>query len=941
MKVLLYNQFDARSVPNFEKLERFLEAGDFRSAEVKKVGENLFRARLDRSDRLLFSLYRHAGETYVLVLEHIPRHAYEKSRFLRRGVEIDESKLPEVSPPEPAEVEPLVYLNPAVPTFHVLDKVISFDDDQHDVLTAPPPFVVIGSAGSGKTALTLEKLKEFPGEVAYVTHSSYLVRNARELYFGAGYVNDAQEVSFLSFAEYLASLKVPDGRAVTSRDFAAWFARRRNTSKLKDAQQLFEEFRGVIAGSETEAPFLDREAYLRLGIKQSIFGPSERQQAYDLFEKYLEFLAGSGLYDPGILSTQYLELAEPRFDFLLVDEIQDVTVAELRLLLASLREPRNFILSGDANQIVHPNFFSWSKLKSFFHEREEEATPRQLVRVLNSNYRNSAEVTEVSNRILKLKTARFGSVDKESHYLATSHAARPGSVLLLPDAEAVTGELDAKTRLSTRFAVIVLKPEKRREAKARFSTPLVFSVEEAKGLEYDNIILYDFVSSEPARFREIARGVDRDEVAAQMPAFARGRDKSDKSLEIFKFYINALYVAVTRAVDSLYLVESEPDQPLFELLGLKLSTGPLELAEQDSSLESWRLEARKLELQGKQEQAEEIRSRVLKLGAVPWQVLTGAALEALERKALGGNGKSSKLELFEYALVYQDRRLLNALAAEGYKPATRPERGLKPLTQKYFFAYDVRKPDLMLREVERYGVDYRDRFNQTPLMIAARLGKPEHVQQLMSMGADPELVNNAGLNAFQIAVEQACADPEYAAGGLAGVYQELEPTHIVVRSEHRLIKLDNRWMEFLLVNLMVAMFYTRLGELVAKRFGGGITSGDLVDVLETFPDSVVPPRRKRRAYISSVLAKNEASRDGPYNRRLFRRVKRGHYVLNPNLGVWVEGAWRGIYELLSLDALGHRWRDPEQWFGYDTNRLESLYVEEFKTRLRTIMADGT
>ena len=75
-------------------MKGFLEADDFRSADVKKIGANLYRARLDRSNRLLFSIYRYQDQAYVLVLECIAHHAYDKSRFLRRGATIDESKIP-------------------------------------------------------------------------------------------------------------------------------------------------------------------------------------------------------------------------------------------------------------------------------------------------------------------------------------------------------------------------------------------------------------------------------------------------------------------------------------------------------------------------------------------------------------------------------------------------------------------------------------------------------------------------------------------------------------------------------------------------------------------------------------------------------------------------------------------------------------------------------
>ena len=165
MQVILYNQLHPQRIPNFHKMKGFLEAGDFRSADVKKVGPNLYRARLDISNRLLFSLYRAQDKTYILLLECIAHHAYDKSRFLRRGGRIDESKLPTLDTPEQADAAPLAYINPKLSTFHILNKVLSFDDAQQAVYTLPPPCIVIGSAGSGKTVLTLEKMKAVPGEV--------------------------------------------------------------------------------------------------------------------------------------------------------------------------------------------------------------------------------------------------------------------------------------------------------------------------------------------------------------------------------------------------------------------------------------------------------------------------------------------------------------------------------------------------------------------------------------------------------------------------------------------------------------------------------------------------------------------------------------------------------------------------------------------------------
>jgi len=938
MQVLLYNQLNPAKIPNFNKMKTFLEADDFRSADVKKVGSNLYRARLDRSNRLLFSIYRYQDQPYALALECIEQHAYDKSRFLRHNVTIDESKIPVVDIDQ-VETEPLVYLNSRLPTFNLLNKVLSFDDAQQAVYTLTPPLIVIGSAGSGKTALTLEKMKEAPGEVLYVTRSPYLVHNSRNLYYAFHYENDSQDVNFMSFAEYLASLQVPEGREISFRDFAGWFTRHRAASKLKDPHQLFEEFQGVIAGSATHAAYLSREDYLDLGIKQSIFFESEREHVYDLFLKYLEFMRENGYYDANVLSSHYLSLVEPRYDFVVVDEVQDLTTIQLQLILKSLSEPRQFILCGDSNQIVHPNFFSWPKLKSFFYKQDTtNAPPAELIRILNHNYRNSVEVTEVANRLLKLKNARFGSIDRESNYLVHSNADKSGAVVLLTDAAPVIRELNQKTYQSTRYAVVVMHPDQKAAAKAHFQTPLIFSIQEAKGLEYDNIILYNFTSGDEERFREITRDVHPEDLTNAELSYARARDKSDKSLEIYKFHINALYVAITRAVNNIYQVESNPSQRLFDLLGLKPWDGPLNLDEQGSSLEEWGQEARKLELQGKQEQADEIRSQILKLKTVPWEVLKGETLSALEHKAFEQDNKKAKLLLFEYALVYQDLNRTNALAEAGFRPAKQPEKGIKLLNQKYFLPYELKKPDAMLREVNQYGVDFRNPFNQTPLMIAARLGNEEQVNQLVDMGADTGLVNNAGFNAFQIVLEQACISPHYAAKKLAGVYEKLESDEMVIQVDGRLVKLDNRLMEFLMLNLMIGMFYTCLGENVVRSHGGAFSSGDFVDVLQHFPEAVVPERRKKRAYISSILSKNEVERDDKYNRKLFRRIKLGHYIINPQLGVWVEGEWRPIYDLLSLDALGYRRRDMSDGYWYDPNPYMQRNLQRFKTLVAQIQS---
>ena len=935
MKILTYRGLDTQAIPGYDKLTAQLAADDFRSADVKKVGDNLYRARLDRSNRLLFALHRHQGERYALILEYLPQHAYEKSRFLARGAPIDEARIPAAGSEAAEEAPELAYVNPKLARFHLLDKILSFDDDQEAIYQQPPPLIVIGSAGSGKTALTLEKMKDAIGDVLYVTRSPFLVQNARDLYYADGWQSEDQSVDFLSFREYLESIRVPEGKEVTPRAFAAWAARQRLPRGLKDSHQLFEEIQGAITGTDPGRAYLGREDYLALGVKQSIYPPEVRDAVYDLFEKYLRFLDEEGWFDPNIVSQAWLERVVPRYDFVVVDEVQDLTNVQLMLILRALNDPRGFLLCGDSNQIVHPNFFSWSKVKTLFWREQADGAPADLIRILNANFRNSPQVTEIANRLLHIKHARFGSVDRESNYLVHSRGPTQGRVGLLQDSDRIKHDLDRRTAASARFAILVLHPEQKDEVRKHFRTPLVFSVHEAKGLEYENVLLYGFISGEAKRFRDIAGDLGEADLQGEL-RYARSRDKGDKSLEIYKFYINALYVAVTRAVKNLYLIEPEPEQHLLRLLGLsEVHTSVEDVEEQRSSLDEWRHEAHRLELQGKEEQAAEIREQILKQREVPWTVLRGEALAELEDKALERGEKKARITLMEYALVYRDQRLLNALIQAGFKPAKNPEKAMSVLEKEHYMSYGFKHPQGVLRQVEQYGVDFRNVFGQTPLMIASRMGNAELIELLLDRDADTALVDGNGLNAFQIALERACADERFARTKLPAVFERLAPPSLDIQIDGRLVKLDRRLMEYLMLCIAMVLFYQRLGENWAKR-RKLLAAPDFAEVLGHFPDSIVPQRRKKRTYISSILSKNEVQRDERYNRKLFERWAHGQYVINPQLALRIEGEWRRVYEVLHPERLAAELTETFSLGGHtwDPNSHAERMVAGLRERLR-------
>lgn len=921
MRTLDYDGFAAGALaPAVDKVRAALERDDFRSADVKKLAAGtrlpLYRAKLNDADRLIFTTVSHGGATCALLLEVIVGHAYDKSRFLR-GAAVDEAKIPAAEPAEAAAAAtPLRFLHPQRRRLHVLDKPISFDDAQQAVFEQRPPLVLVGSAGSGKTALTLERLKHAAGEVLYVTRSAYLAQSARALYFALGFERDDQDPSFFSLREYLESWHVPPGRELSFRDFAGWFARHRQALRGVDAHALYEEFCGVLCAEPDGA--LERAAYLALGVRQSLFAQDERGAVYDLYEKFQAWLPQAGLYEPSLVAQAWRARVAPRYDFAVVDEVQDFTLAQLALVLAALRKPGQFILCGDANQIVHPNFFGWSRVKSLFHADPQQAEG-QRVSVLATNFRNGRRATRVANRLLLIKQRRFGSIDRESNYLVQAVGQTEGTVELLRDTEANLRALDERTRLSARVAVLVLRDEDKAPARQHFRTPLVFSIHEAKGLEYDSVVLFRFVAAARADYAALTEGVTPADLEREALDYRRARDKTDKSADRYKFFVNALYVAVTRALSNVVWLEPDIAHPLLALLDLGAAEAAPALAAQRSSIEDWQQEAHRLEQQGKAEQAQAIRDTILKQTPVPWPVTGEARLRELLRRVLHERapGDKPRQQLLEYAACHHDQGLVTWLAhGAGYGAA----RGvgaapLRALGRKYLAPYAAGNFKDVLRQCDAHGVDHRTPMNLTPLMAAAAVGNVALIDALRARGADCDAVDHTGRAAVHWALAAAFADWHYAAGSFAAVYERVAPACTDLQVDERLVRLQPHQSEYLLWHTLVALFKSSFGD-AHWRAAGGFDTAVVLAAWQALPATVLRARRNSRQHLSNVLSRNEVARDYAYNRKLFLRVAHGFYQLNPRLRLRrVQGdetTWVPVLAALNL-ALARETALPRFW----------------------------
>jgi hypothetical protein len=442
------------------------------------------------------------------------------------------------------------------------------------------------------------------------------------------------------------------------------------------------------------------------------------------------------------------------------------------------------------------------------------------------------------------------------------------------------------------------------------------------------------ISSAKQDFFEVSKDVSLN-IIDQPMSYSRNRDKTDKSLEKYKFFINALFVAVTRAQVNLYWIEETIEHPLLQLLNPDHSEySATEIDHHISNDDEWQHEASILDKQGRSKQAEHIRKEILQQLTPSWDVIAGAKIGELFDNALVQGDKKAKLTLFEYALVYEDHAARNSLIEVGFKPALYPEDGMERLIQKHFLMYQQQRIDAIKRQMSKYDVDFRNPFNQTPLMIGAWLGKDQVIELANSLNSDPLLANNLGFNAFQIALEQACLHQPYAVKNLATVYPLLKPESLNIRINNKLIQLEHHQAEFFLIHLMIALFYRILPENMVLA-NGAYSAHNLVQAYKHWPEGILPDEFYDIDYIDKVLSQHQVldsietiNSESTQLLPLFTQVSTGHYLLNPEMMLQAEGQWLFIYEILWFDDLSLGYQN--NLAGVDPN---FLYKELLATKI--------
>ncbi|WP_395461027.1 ankyrin repeat domain-containing protein [Wolbachia endosymbiont (group B) of Ablattaria laevigata] len=757
-----------------------------------------FRAKLSDSDRLLFTRRKHNDKDAFVILEVILNHDYHKSKFLTNREKIRNIKIIGEEVPDTLEIED-------APQVSYLGKFITFSAKQEDIVERIElPLVINGAAGSGKTSVALESLKRIKekfeeGKVLYITQSENLIKQSKELFeyeyydeiAGEFKIGIPERIEFLSLHEFLEKKAedIKGKKPIDRNKFFSWFDEICKKDKFKeykkDGDKIFEEFTAVIGGKGLLGEN-GKDLYEKLGKRESMFPENERSNIYDFFKEYRKFIEkDSEYYDPNLVTHQCI--TEGMYDAIVVDEVQDLTESTLDLVLKSLKDENksNFLLCGDVNQVIHPSFFSLSKLKSFLcQNRYIMSQGSGVFYTLERNYRNSEQVIEFANRILHLKNYCFASEDKitvDNAFFMKSETKKKGNVGFITDDK--KEEIAKQVNESINCAVLVLNDESKKSARQLFDTPLVFNIHEAKGLEFENVILYKFTSCKA--YNEIWKiactdksdgEIDntinriRDSYNEKEVNTSRNKDKKDKSLEKYKFYMNALYVGVTRAASNVYIIDDKSN--LLKIIEPGEEDN-VNIEQEKSSPEEWRKKALELIEKGNIEQAERIATKLQKEGKREYAEEVTNALKANrdheKDQALDKNKRANSV--LESDISSRSSQSSEHEGDDISKPQSKESRHNKNKKKKAKKRHQVQEvePQLSLEDSTsqskkpqnvRHNQDLNDEKeskrlekNTKELFLALRNKNPKKAKRLIEQGVNVHARDKIGSTALHWAAE--------------------------------------------------------------------------------------------------------------------------------------------------------------------------------------------
>ena len=315
-----------------------------------------------------------------------------------------------------------------------------------------------------------------------------------------GHTERCTEVTALYFKEFIWPT-ISHQCGINSKDF--------------DPLLVWIEIQSFIKGSESalrKGTHLSLEEYKEIGNRMAPNFSSHRDTIYKVFLKYRKYQQNQRhhnyLFDECDLVLHLYNRLKDVPDVpwsihsLYIDEVQDFTQAELAIFVHCCRNPNSMFFTGDtAQSIMRGVAFRFQDLRSSFHKIHSKISKVNVPRKpysLTINFRSHSGILNVAGSIIDLISEFFkDSID----HLPDDEGMFPGPYpVLLESCEiddlalllSSTEQEVSAIEFGAHQVILVHSKEAKDNLPSILKGAIVLTIFEAKGLEFDDVLLYNF-----------------------------------------------------------------------------------------------------------------------------------------------------------------------------------------------------------------------------------------------------------------------------------------------------------------------------------------------------------------------------------------------------------------------------------------------------------------
>lgn len=305
--------------------------------------------------------------------------------------------------------------------------LLKLDDDQKAFVSRfeqhnpVGPWLLKGGPGSGKStvalycirALTDGQRRTLPGldrrlRILFTTYTRSLTKASEHLLSCLG-VRDSGHQIDVDNVDRLVSDWLPNDTNLSPKDIDSPEMRELISSALKEcrhsvpdfpfnephAHYLAEEIDFLIAGHDVAS----LEEYLRIdrhGRKRQVT-EARRQHIWRLYEAYRRLSRQHKIQLFSERIQDAVRLVTPKYDYVFIDEAQDLKPVAIRFCLGLVEDRRNVFLTADVNQSIWGTGLSWSRVAN-------DLSFKGRARILKRNYRTTNEIWQAIQQLTPEET---------------------------------------------------------------------------------------------------------------------------------------------------------------------------------------------------------------------------------------------------------------------------------------------------------------------------------------------------------------------------------------------------------------------------------------------------------------------------------------------------------------------------------------------------------